>query len=149
MVTVTADSVERVATRWRSSWSCFLHQLVQSFFIYPCMNVDVAGATYVLIPSAASFLHCVIALQNTRTPRGPPLSELPIGLFVAPSSSDLSVASCSLSCIGAVPEVVRCLCRVDDFSCLQASIPFAYDVCSHADPVAFGHTICCCQPSVT
>ncbi|KAL0027419.1 hypothetical protein WJX79_011006 [Trebouxia sp. C0005] len=43
--------------------------------------------------------------KNAGASRGGHLNDLPPGLFVAPSSSDLSVASCSLSCIGAVPEV--------------------------------------------
>ena len=45
-------------------------------------------------------------LQDLPTPRGVSVSDLPASLFAVPSSSNLSVASCSLSCVTAVPEVV-------------------------------------------
>ena len=48
-------------------------------------------------------------LQRAVASAGTPLSELPAHLFAAPSSSDLSVASCSLSCVSEVPDVVSLL----------------------------------------
>ncbi|KAL0025258.1 hypothetical protein WJX77_010860 [Trebouxia sp. C0004] len=65
--------------------------------------------------------------KNAALARGGHLTDLPPGLFVAPSSSDLSVASCSLSSIGAVHEV----------SPLHLDIPFvAASPQSHSNTLA-------------